>query len=112
MFYERIQALCQQQNTSVSAMLKALGLSTGSTGNWKRGQLPKGDILAQIAQYLNTSMDYLVFGKFVSDLNAEELHLLALYRDTPDRAKYKVLCDFESIVQHEQERAAQGLPHA
>ncbi len=52
MFYERLQQLCKKQGTSVSKMLKELGLSTGSTGNWKKGQLPKGDVLIKIANYL------------------------------------------------------------
>lgn len=106
MFYERLQQLCKKQGTSVSSMLKTLGLSTGSTGNWKKGQLPKGDVLAKIADYLNTSIDYIVFGEFRTDLKEDELNLIKIYQKTPERAKYKVTCDFERIVNEEIEKLA------
>ncbi len=101
MFYERLHQLCKERNSTISAMLKELGLSTGSTGNWKKGQLPKGDILVKIADYLDTSIDYIIFGEYKSNLTDEEKHLLELYRSTPDKAKYKVVCDFEDIVHTE-----------
>ncbi len=106
MFYERLQMLCKERGVSLSSMLKELGLSTGSTGNWKRGQFPKGDILAKIADYLDTSIDYMIFGEYHNDLNKEERKLLEMYRSAPERAKYKVLCDFEQIVEHEIEKLA------
>ena len=101
MFYERLKLSCQKQNTTVTNMLKDLELSTGSTGNWKKGQLPKGDILAKIADYLHTSIDYLVFGEYRSDLREDERKIIDMFRSVPDMAKYKVLCDFETIVQSE-----------
>ncbi len=106
MFYETLKAVCKQQHTSVSAMLKDLNLSTGSTGYWKKGKLPNGEVLAQIADYLHTSIDYLIFGEYRTNLNDEQLHLLELYEMTPERAKYKVVCDFETIVNQEIEKFA------
>lgn len=106
MFYERLQELCKERGTSVSKMLGDLGLSTGSTGNWKKGQLPKGDILLKISQYLDTSIDYIILGEYKTDLTDEEKQLVDLYRTTPKRAKYKVLCDFERIVEDEIEKLA------
>lgn len=106
MFYERLQLLCKEHNTSISSMLKELGLSTGSTGNWKKGFLPKGDILIKIADYLDTSVDYILFGEYKSNLTSDEKYLLELYKSAPDRAKYKILCDFESMVNAEIEKLA------
>ena len=85
-------------------MLKELGLSTGSTGNWKKGQMPKGDILVKMADYLDTSIDYILLGEYRCDLTDEEQYLLSLYRSAPDRAQYKVVCDFERIVHDETEK--------
>lgn len=101
MFYDRLRELCKQHNTTVTAMLSDLGLSTGSTGNWKKGQLPKGDVLKQIADYLDTSIDYLVYGEYKFNFTNEQKYLLKLYDKTPERAKYKVVCDFEAIVNDE-----------
>ena len=106
MFYERLQELCQKRNTSVSRMLQDLEFSTGNTGNWKKGQLPKGDVLAKIAEYLETSIDYIVFGETGRGLSDEERRLLELYEMTPERARYKVLCDMERIVDDEIEKLA------
>ena len=105
-FYERLHYLCKERKTTLSRMLGELGLSTGSTGTWKRGQLPKGDALIAIADYLNTSVDYILFGEYRNDLTDDEKKLVEMYRSTPDRAKYKVLCDFEKIVDEEIDKFA------
>ena len=104
MFYERLKAVCKERGTTVTAMLKELGFSTGGTGYWKKGQLPKGDVLAAIADYLQTSIDYLIFGEYRCNLNEEQLHLLELYESTPEYARYKVMCDFEDSVSREIEK--------
>ena len=100
-FYERLREICKKKGTTVTSMLIKLGISTGSTGNWKKGQLPKGDILIKIADYLNTSIDYILLGEYRSDVNKDERKLVELYRITPERAKYKIICDMERIVQEE-----------
>ncbi len=87
-------------------MLKELSLSTGSTGAWKKGQLPKGETLAAIADYFHTSIDFLVFGEYRCNLSEEQLYLLSLYESTPDYARYKVMCDFEDSVNREIEKFA------
>lgn len=100
-FYERLRKICRENGTTVTNMLSKLGISTGSTGNWKKGQLPKGDILIKIADYLNSSIDYILMGEYRSDISKDERKLIELYRITPERAKYKVMCDMERIVKEE-----------
>ena len=87
-------------------MLQELKMSTGCSGNWKKGQLPKGDALILIAKYLETSVDYLLFGEYYDNLTEDERKLVELYQSTPERAKYKVLCDFEDAVNEEIEKLA------
>ena len=105
-FYNRLRTLCKEHNTNVSAMLKELGMSTGCTGNWSKGQLPKGEALAMISKHLNTSIDYIVFGEYRYDLSDDVVKLIKLYQSTPERAKYKLLCDFEEMVNEEIEKLA------
>ena len=107
MFYDRLQAVCKEKGVTVTKMLNDLSLSTGSTGNWKKGQLPKGDILAKIAEYLNVSIDYIVFGEYNAGLTSDEERLINVYRSIPDKAKYKLLCDFEKMVEEEIEKLAE-----
>lgn len=87
-------------------MLKELGMSTGCTGNWSKGQLPKGEVLVMISKYLNTSIDYIVFGEYRYDLTDDEVKLIKLYQSAPERAKYKLLCDFEKMTDEEIEKLA------
>lgn len=100
-FYERLRLICSEKGFTVTNMLSKLGISTGSTGNWKKGQLPKGDVLIKISDYLNVSIDYMLTGEYRSDISKDEKKLIELYRTTPERAKYKVMCDMERIVQKE-----------
>ena len=67
---------------------------------------PKGDALILIAGYLETSVDYLLKGEYYDTLSGDERQLIELYRSTPDRAKYKVLCDFEDAVNKEIDKFA------
>ena len=56
MFYERLKKACKEKGTSVTAMVKRLGLSSGNVTNWKNGRLPKTEIALKIAEYLNVSV--------------------------------------------------------
>ncbi len=60
MFYERLNSLCKSRNTTITGLLKKLGLNTGLTGYWKRNKIPSGEVLIKIANELNVSIDYLV----------------------------------------------------
>ena len=103
-FYERLHLLCKERNISLSHMLEELGLSTGNTGSWKKGQLPKGDALVKIADYLQTSIDYIVYGEYRSDNTDDEKRLIEIYRRAPERAKYMLLRDFERMVDDEADK--------
>ena len=105
-FYERLRALCKEKHTSITTMLTELDMSTGCSANWKKGQLPKGEMLIKIADYLDTSADYILTGEYRSDLNDYEKKLVELFRSAPERAKYKLLCDLEDAVNHEIEKLA------
>ena len=60
MFWEVFYNECQKQGTSPNAVCKAIGLSNAAATGWKNGTLPKADVLANIADYLNVSVDYLL----------------------------------------------------
>ncbi|MDE6709467.1 MAG: helix-turn-helix domain-containing protein [Oscillospiraceae bacterium] len=100
-FYERLRNICSEKNTTVTKVLHEIGLSSANTGYWKKGQLPKGDALLKISEYLNVSIDLLLTGEYTTDLNDDESKLISFYRSVPDKAKYKVLCDFEEICRIE-----------
>lgn len=89
MFYDNVRKICKEKGTSISVVLTALGRSTGATSSWKAGRMPKLDILMEMADYLNVSLDYLVYGKqsgLSNELNDDELELLDIYRKIPERS--------------------------
>lgn len=56
MFYQRLHTICKNKGTTVTAMVKELGLSTANLSNWKNGRLPKTEIAFRIANYLGVSV--------------------------------------------------------
>ena len=63
MFYDNLRAVCAEKGTTVTTVLKELHMSTGSTGKWKEGSIPKIDTVMQLAEHLDVSLDYLVYGR-------------------------------------------------
>lgn len=66
MFYDVLSTLCSSRNTTVTAMLKELNISTSKGTAWKNGSTPNGEIISTIADYFNVTTDYLL-GKDTSN---------------------------------------------
>lgn len=59
-FWKKLKALCEERQTTPSGVCKALGLSTGSPPEWKRGRMPGPAIREKIASFFGVSPDYFV----------------------------------------------------
>lgn len=68
MFYDILTTLCSSRNTTITAMLKDLNISTSKGTAWKNGSTPNGEIISTIADYFNVTTDYLL-GKDTSTKN-------------------------------------------
>lgn len=81
MFYDNFNEVCKQKGTTITGVLKALGKSTGSTGTWRDGKFPKLDTVMEMAEYLEVSLDELVYGRTqhneLSDSEREWLDIIA-----------------------------------
>ena len=62
MFYDNFKAACESRGTTLTAVLRDLHRSTGSTGRWSAGSYPSLDIVMEIADYLGMTLDDLVYG--------------------------------------------------
>ena len=92
MFYENLQLICSQNNTTPTAVVKALKLSTGNVTNWKKGGYPKGDVLVQLSELLNVSCDYLLKGTVACpQMPQDEELLLKWYRSMNKDGKDYIL---------------------
>ena len=60
MFWNIFYALCESHGTTPNAVCKKLKLSNATATHWKNGTIPRGDILLNIADYFNCSVDYLL----------------------------------------------------
>lgn len=60
MFYERFVQLCDESNEKPTNVLKGIGVSSGNLNNWKNGTSVKSDILMQLSEHFNVSVDYLL----------------------------------------------------
>lgn len=60
MFYEEFMHLCKVTNERPTKILKAIGVSSGSLANWKKGSSVNSEILILISDYFNVSVDYLL----------------------------------------------------
>lgn len=61
-FYESLKSACKDRHVSMTGMLEDLGRSPGCLSSWKSGSFPHINMVIEIANYLNMSLDDLVFG--------------------------------------------------
>lgn len=77
---ERIKKECQSMNIKVSFLEQQNGLSSGAISKWNTSS-PSAENLYKIANYFNTSMEYLLVGKERTiSFSDEELEWLLLYK--------------------------------
>lgn len=72
-FFERIDELLKTKKLTQKDLCQGIGLASVQTySNWKlRNSIPAADIAFKIAQYLNTTVEYLLTGS-ESNILAEE----------------------------------------
>lgn len=59
MKYERIKILCRKKGITVKKMCEDIGIANQVTAKWKNGADVKETTLIKIANYLETSIDYI-----------------------------------------------------
>ena len=60
LFYDTLKKICNEYNTSPSAVALAIGISKSNVTAWKNGRSPKLDTVIRIANYLSISPDKLI----------------------------------------------------
>lgn len=103
MFYDKLLALCGQQNKKITPVVKELGLSTGGIANWRNGAEPDTKTLRLFCDYFNVPATYFLddekkppvetegeydededfkaFSKVLGDLTPEELQKVLSYAE-------------------------------
>lgn len=55
MFYETLKKICDEKQTSPSAVCAALSMSKSNVTEWKNGRSPKLDTVVKIADHLGVN---------------------------------------------------------
>lgn len=76
-FFVRIENLLKQQKKTQKELSEYIGLSAPQAyTNWKaRNSMPSADMAVKIAEYLNTTVEYLVTGTDKSPFESENKNL-------------------------------------
>lgn len=58
LFFDKLKKLCNDNDTTPTAVVKALGYSTSKITAWKNGSIPKADILDKLASFFDIPVSY------------------------------------------------------
>lgn len=99
MFFETLSSLCKKNNTTVTALLAELKLSTSKGTAWRNGSIPSGTILIQLADRLGVSVDYLLGRETEApQLDADERRLLEAFRSFNQEGREMLLRQAEIMA--------------
>jgi transcriptional regulator with XRE-family HTH domain len=92
---ERVKQICKERKIPISKLEKDLGFGNGYIGQLKKGTIPD-DRLVAIANYLDVSVEYLLYGdeKKVSGTSGSIASKITLDKELTDALKiYFTLTD-------------------
>lgn len=82
-FYENLEKQLNTRKITVYRLCKDLDISTNTLGNYKKGTVPKIDIVEKIALYLGISTDALIIGE--KQISFDEKLTCAYHAASPER---------------------------
>ena len=104
-FKENINRICKDQGTTLTALVKSMGLSTSKVSRWNEGALPKEELMVMLARKLNCSvMDFFADEDDLTSAppkprDEDEGDILRVYRGLSRRNKHEFMAmvyDFEA----------------
>ena len=97
-FYEKYEALCAERGMKPQSpeMFDITGVSAGAISGWKKGALPKAEVLTRLSQYFDVTTDYLLGLSTVRkpqtcNLTEEERLLLEAYRSASTQGRFHII---------------------
>ena len=108
MFWNKIVQLCNEHNTTPTALVKSLGIAAGSVTKWKNGVLPRSTTAAKIADHFGVTVDYLLGNEteqkkppadIGEELSEGQRKLIEFARSVPEDQIDLVLKVMQSIVE-------------
>lgn len=94
-FRENLNNLCKRNNTTLTNMVKELGISTSKVTAINRGSIPSEEMMLSFAKYLECSvMDFFADEENLHETkpaNEDEEDLLRIYRGLSRRTKHEFM---------------------
>lgn len=97
-FFERFDAECKKQDTTPTALLKSLNISTSKLTAWKKGAMPSSEWVILISEELGVSIEYLLTGKDTSSVpELRQYH--SNHSETDEISKrYNTICKVMRLI--------------
>ena len=98
---DRIRQLSKDKGLSLTVLEQNLGFGNGSIGKWNK-QSPSCARISLVADYLGTSVDYLISGKeknSSTELTADEQELLTYFNELDTFNKGKIIGKAETLAE-------------
>jgi len=92
---DRIREKCKEQGTSIKALEQEIGLGNGTISRWDTS-IPSYDKVIKVADFLQVSFYWLIFGKESENLTPEEQELVNYYRNSNQTGKKLILNNAKS----------------
>lgn len=99
MFYENLTRICALRGINVTALCEKLGISSGNTGNWKKGGYPSADKIIAIADALDCTTDELLVGKIKNTTITERSEIVGEIENLLNKASIEQLKMFRALLQ-------------
>ena len=105
MFFDQFTQLCESNGTTPTKFVtEILGLSSSKVTAWKKGSIPKYEILISIAEHFHVSVGAL-FDDVNRGLTEDESFLLSLYAKIPSQEQQRLIGRAEYIAEQAEEHA-------
>ncbi len=104
-FLENLTEIMQKKGITQRKICEICGFTESSFWAWKKGSLPKVDAAFKIAQFLDTSVEFLMTGKDPQGIKSDELRLINKWRLIGDDSRRTALL----IIDDAYERAIASL---
>lgn len=100
MFYDNLASACNENGVKIATVVKECGGSVGSIDGWKKGAIPRSDIVVKLSSRLNVTTDFLLLGKnsTVLGLSHGEQQILSYFNALNDEGKEKALERLEEMA--------------
>ena len=99
MFFDQFTQLCESNGTTPTKFVtEILGLSSSKVTAWKKGSIPKYEILISIAEHFHVSVGAL-FDGVNRGLTEDESFLLSLYAKIPSQEQQRLIGRAEYIAE-------------